>query len=119
MRDRQEKGKLTDAEKATIEKERIFDEIQFLEALNRNYATKDGEMIINWLLRFTNPLASPVDNSGKIGFRLGIQEVGKVMTIKLINAGCDLKVTDFVGSIDKNKLKQLHNAFNKLNKETK
>jgi hypothetical protein len=119
LRDRQQKGKQTDEQIKEASKAEALAEINFLESLKRVFATKDGEMVIKKLLRYTAPLSSPVDNSGKIGFKLGKQDVGKFLIVKLINAGCNLKITDFINSIDNDKLTQLYGELNKLNEEDK
>jgi hypothetical protein len=116
-KDKQKNTNVTTEEERAFNVRVLTEEVELLESLKRLMDTKDGQVVIKWILRETNPFVDPFTNSGETAYALGGQSVGRRVVGKLNDAGCDLSLTDFISNIHTDKINNIRAEINKLNKK--
>lgn len=97
-------------------RDELTKEANLLEAFRRTISTPEGETVLKWILRQTKVLADPFSNSGHTAFKLGEQNIGRAIMFKLIDTGLDLKLTDLIEEVNKNRLNYINNEIAILTK---
>jgi hypothetical protein len=118
VRNIQKKGNLTKKEANERDTRRLSAELEFLQAVKRIATSKDGSLFVRELLSITNPMTKP-DKANNVGYQIGVQSIGRTLVQWLTDAGIELKITDFVSGLNKNRINQIEVELNKLQTEDK
>jgi hypothetical protein len=112
--ERQKRASLTDAEKTEREILNNLDDKRLLKAVKAVMSTENGELFVKWILHQTKLFGDTFTNSGMTAFNLGKQGIGKMIVKKLIESGCELRITDLTNDIDSNKLSDIEHKLSLL-----
>jgi hypothetical protein len=122
--EKQRKGNLSDEERNERDLIKELSEHNILKSMKNIMATKDGQVVINWILKVSKLFDKPdvtFTNSGKTGFNLGERNMGKKVFDKVIESGSSIDIIKIADDINYNRLNEIEHklVLLKQKKETK
>lgn len=116
-KERQQDAELKKKAQRELDKRNLQYELEILKDIKKVIATDEGLRVVKWILWRTQIFDDAFTGNSQTYYNLGIQHIGKKIICKLIDAGCDIKLTDLAPTLDDNKINSIHMQLNKLDTE--